>query len=244
VSADIAARDLAKARARVDGWLAERDDPRMRLVSARLFMVAKETAEAERVLRDLVEKDPSQLEPYDLLGRLYMTQGQTDRALSEYQALAGRTPKPAAALTMIGLIHESKGDRAAARTHYEQALAADAKAGVAANNLAWIYADEQRLDDALRLAGVAVDAMKQRPEAEDTLGWIYYLKDLPGHAIPAFERALSRAPNNPIYHYHLGLAQMKAGNEAAGRKALRRALELKPDFNGAEDARKALAGAS
>ena len=56
----------------------------------------------------------------------------------------------------------------------------------------------------------------------------------------AFERAASKAPNNPVYHYHLGLAQLKQGNDVQGRAALKRALALKPDFNGAEEARKAL----
>lgn len=84
--------------------------------------------------------------------------------------------------------------------------------------------------------------MRQRPEPEDTLGWIYYLKGLHGHAIPAFERALARAPDNPVYHYHLGLAQLKAGDTARARTALRRALALKADFTGADAARQALAG--
>ena len=59
----------------------------------------------------------------------------------------------------------------------------------------------------------------------------------------AFERAIERAPKNPVYHYHLGLAHLKAGNDARGRAALRRALELKPDFAGADDASRALAEA-
>jgi len=49
------------------------------------------------------------------------------------------------------------------------------------------------------------------------------------------------APNNAVYHYHLGLAHLKAGNESRGRAALRRALEIKSDFAGAEDARRMLA---
>jgi Flp pilus assembly protein TadD len=60
------------------------------------------------------------------------------------------------------------------------------------------------------------------------------------HALSAFERALQLAPNNPVYHYHLGLAHLKAGNEERGRAALRRALQLKPDFAGADDARRTL----
>jgi hypothetical protein len=43
-----------------------------------------------------------------------------------------------------------------------------------------------------------------------------------------------------VYHYHLGLAHLKIGDKARGRGALERALELSPDFSGAEDARRQL----
>jgi tetratricopeptide (TPR) repeat protein len=102
-----------------------------------------------------------------------------------------------------------------------------------------MYAESGRLDDALKLATVAQDQLK-RPESEDTLGWVYYRKGLWQHAIASFERAISKAPANPVYQYHLGLAHLKEGNDAQGRAALKRALAMKSDFNGADDARRAL----
>ena len=242
VTADIAARELPAARSRVTAWLKESpDDPRIQLLSARLHLVEGNPEAAERELRTVIAKDASQLDAYDLLGRIYVSRGEADKAVAEYEAFAARTPHPAGPITMAAMILEAKGDKDKARAGYERALAADANAGVAANNLAWMYAEEGRLDDALRLATVAKDAMRQRPEAEDTLGWVYYLKGLPGHAVPAFERAVSRAPENAVYHYHLGLAHAKAGNTSEARKALRRALALKTDFQGADEARRMLA---
>jgi tetratricopeptide (TPR) repeat protein len=102
-----------------------------------------------------------------------------------------------------------------------------------------MYAEAGRLDDALKLATLAQSRLK-RPEAEDTLGWVYYQKGLLQHAIASFERAANKSPNNPVYQYHLGLAQLKQGNDSEGRASLKRALALKSDFNGADDARKAL----
>jgi tetratricopeptide (TPR) repeat protein len=142
------------------------------------------------------------------------------------------------------MIHEAQGKKDLAREQYERVLKGDARAGVAANNLAWIYAEEGRLDDAVRLAEVAAEVLRDRPEPQDTLGWAYYRKGRPVHALAAFERAIERAPDNPIYHYHLGLAHLKAGNTDKGRAELRRALELKPDFSGAAEARQALAEAA
>ena len=240
VTTDIAQRNTTNARARVAAWQQRApNDPRVKILSARVALAAGESAEAEQTLRAVVTQDPSQLDAYDLLGRIAMANGQLDRALTEYQSLATRSHTPAGPLTLVAMIHEARGERAGATQQYEQALASDPNAGVAANNLAWIYAEDGRLDEALKLATVAQTQLK-RPESEDTLGWVYYRKGLWQHAIASFERAAAKAPSNPVYQYHLGLAQLKQGNDAQGRAALKRALTLKPDFNGAADARKAL----
>jgi len=49
------------------------------------------------------------------------------------------------------------------------------------------------------------------------------------------------APQNPIYHYHLGLAHLKSGEPARARTSLARALQLQPNFAEAADARTKLA---
>ena len=240
VTLDIMEKKFDAAHGRIKGWQQERPaDARLQLLSARVDLAAGKTAQAEQTLRALVTADPSQLDAYDLLGRIAMSAGQLDRAMAEYKSLADRSKTPAGPLTLVAMIEEARGNQKAAQQQYEKILKADPRAGVAANNLAWMYAEAGRLDDALKLATVAAEELK-RPEAEDTLGWVYYRKGLAQHAIASFERAVAKAPENPVYQYHLGLAQMKDGNDTKGRAALQRALALKSDFNGADDARKAL----
>src|SRR5262245_27078883 len=233
---------IAAARSRVAAWQQRApDDPQLKVLSARVALANGNSAEAEQTLRALVVADPSRLDAYDLLGQIAVANGHLDRALADYQTLASRSKAGAAGpLTMVAMIQEARGDRDGARAQYERALAMDPRAGVAANNLAWIYAEAGRLDDALKFATVAQERLK-RPESEDTLGWIYYKKGLLQHAITSFEHAAAKAPGNPIYQYHLGLAHMKEGNEGEGRAAVKRASAIKSDFNGADEARKALA---
>ena len=241
VALDIAQRNIAAARSRVAAWQQRApNDQRLKVLSARVALANGDSVDAEQTLRALVTADPSQLDAYDLLGRIAVANGQLDRAMSDYQALASRSHAGATGpLTMVAMIQEARGDRDAAREQYERVLAADPRAGVAANNLAWMYAEAGRMDEALKLATVAQEQLK-RPESDDTLGWIYYKKGLLQHAITSFERAAAKAPGNPIYQYHLGLAHLKEGNEVEGRAALKRALAIKSDFNGADEARKAL----
>ena len=113
---------------------------------------------------------------------------------------------------------------------------------MAANNLAYIYAEEGgNLDVALQLAQAAKQKLPEVPEITDTVGWIYYKKELPGMAIPLFEQAVAKDPNSAIYRYHLGLAHLKNGDKPKARAALELVVKNSPQAPEAEEARKALA---
>ena len=71
----------------------------------------------------------------------------------------------------------------------------------------------------------------------DTLGFAYYKKGLYGNAVSEFNDSLKKIPDNPIVHYHLGLAYNKKGNIELARKEIARALEINKDFPGAEKAK-------
>ena len=70
---------------------------------------------------------------------------------------------------------------------------------------------------------------------------MYLKKDLPQLAIPPFRVSVEKDPKNPTYHYHLGLAYSKSGDDTRARVALQTAVTLKPDFADADEARRLLA---
>jgi tetratricopeptide (TPR) repeat protein len=56
-----------------------------------------------------------------------------------------------------------------------------------------------------------------------------------------FKEALKKNPNDPTYHYHLGLAYKKTSQPGLAREQLERVLKIKPDYVDADGVRKALA---
>jgi Flp pilus assembly protein TadD len=143
--------------------------------------------------------------------------------------------------TMAGLVLQAQGKDDDARKRYERLVEKDPHAAVASNNLAWMYASRgEQLDRALQLAQAAVAEPPEHPEFNDTLAWVYLKKQLPSLAIPPLRVAVEKDPGNPSFHYHLGLAYVQSGDKAAARQELERALKLKADFEGSEDARKIL----
>jgi Flp pilus assembly protein TadD len=98
----------------------------------------------------------------------------------------------------------------------------------------------EQLDRALQLAQAAKADRPDDPEVNDTLGFVYLKKQLPSLAIPPLLVAVDRAPANPAYHYRLGLAYAQVGDKVQARREMERALQLKSDFDGADDARRVL----
>jgi putative PEP-CTERM system TPR-repeat lipoprotein len=239
---DVAAKRMNAARVRIDARLARTPgDAAVLILSARAYASAGDTARAEQALLRAVDVDPSSLQAYALLGQLYFAQKKPDQALARFDQLAKRQSKPVAAETMIGMILQAEGKSSEARRHYEKALELDPHAPVAANNLAWMYADSgASLDLALQLAQTAKQGLPGQPEVDDTLGWIYYKKGHPALALGPLQRAVDSAPQNPIYRYHLGLAYLGSGDKDKAAASLGQALKLDPNFEGAAEARKAL----
>lgn len=242
VALDLSAKNRDAARKRVDEALTKRKSPELLMLAARTYAATSDPSTAERLLREAIELEPTLLPAYGMLGQLYLSQNRLEEARKEFDALAARQAKPVAALTMSGMILQSQGNSKLARERFEKALSFDPSAAVAGNNLAWIVMEAGDLNAALQLAQTAASAAPDVPEIMDTLGWVYYRKELSALAIPLFTRALDKSPDNPTYHYHLGMAYVQNKEPDRARASLQRALALKPDFAGADEARRALAG--
>jgi tetratricopeptide (TPR) repeat protein len=182
------------------------------------------------------------LQGFAALAALYVRQGKLDQARQRYESLGTKGASAVAAQTMVGLIYEAQNRPAEAKVAYEKLLATNPESAVAANNLAWRYAEDGgNLDVALQLAQTAKRGLPDSPEVNDTLGWIYLKKDLTNQAIASFQQAVQGSPARADYKYHLGMAYAKAGHRVKAAEEFDGAIKLRPDFKEAADARRALA---
>ena len=167
-------------------------------------------AKAEQTLKHLIATNPSNLQAFTMLGQLYLKQGRLDAARDEFSRIVARAPDSIGARTMVAMILQAQGRKADARKEYEEILGSSPHAAVAANNLAWMYLEDKRLDEALRYALVAKEELRRTPEVNDTLGWIYYQRNQPKEAIAPLTEAVEARPDNPLYREHLQMARQKA----------------------------------
>jgi Flp pilus assembly protein TadD len=78
------------------------------------------------------------------------------------------------------------------------------------------------------------------PAYLNTYGWVRYRRGQYGEAVSYLRRAATAAPDNPLMHYHLGMALLASGEPEAARTELERAVESTQPFAGREAAQRAL----
>jgi tetratricopeptide (TPR) repeat protein len=228
------------ALARINHRLRQQpDNPVLLLLSARTHAAAGQHDKAETTLRRLVQLDPSNLDAFAALGRFYLATGRLDEAREQFERLAPND-KGAGAATMVGMILEAQNRPEEAQRAFERALETNPRAGVAANNLACLYQEQGRLDDALGWAIVANEQLRSMPEAKDTLGWIRVQRGEYREALPTLAASMEARPDNPLYRYHLAYAYWKTGSATHAREEFRRALASNAAFAGRDEAERIL----
>lgn len=96
------------------------------------------------------------------------------------------------------------------------------KSPVAANNAAYLVSllspdDKDALAEAAKWTAAAVEAAPNVASFLDTQGWIAHLQGRKDEACRILRRAVKGLPESPDVHYHLGLAEVAAGNKDLAR---------------------------
>jgi tetratricopeptide (TPR) repeat protein len=251
------ARDKAldKAHSRVDQALSAYPNmASLHFLKAQVFGYEQNAQMVEAELNKALELDKNYLPAYSALAALYIQSNKQDQAIAQYQKIISLRPENSMPYTLIGILEDQRKNFDVAADNYRKALEKDPNAVIAANNLAWLYAvtGKGNLDEAVRLAQGAVQKNPNVPGFIDTLGWVYYKKNLHTAAVEQLRKAVSlneaqaRATNSApsaAYHYHLGMALKEKGDKEESRRELETAIKLsdKAPFADLEDAKKALA---
>jgi len=198
--------------------------------------------EGKQALVQSIEKNPAYITPYLTLARIHNSKGELDQAIGMYKSLIKNRPDQASPHSLLATLYEKQTKFDLAETHYKKALEINPDFIPALNNLAFLYAEQNKeLNKALELAQLAREKTGAITAIMDTLGWVYYKKELFPSAVEEFKTCVEKEPENPIFHYHLGLAYNKMWKYDLAKTALTKALDLQADFKGSDEAKKILA---
>jgi tetratricopeptide (TPR) repeat protein len=94
------------------------NNPMLHNLMGKLWLQAKDTAQAEAAYKKAIEQQPDLPLSYVNLGELYLVAGMQEQAAKEYEAALQKTPKLIGAHMILGMLHEQKKeyDKAKARS--------------------------------------------------------------------------------------------------------------------------------
>lgn len=224
----------------------------LNFLKSNVYAAEKKTAETERSLMAAIDLDRDYLTAYSAYAGFLVSQNRIPEAIAQYRQVVEKRPV-APAYTMLGILEDSQSNTAEAEKAYRRALELSPDTPIAANNLAWLIAEQQgNLDEALRLATYAVNKGQTTAGFYDTLGWVYLKKGLASPAVEQFRKAVAideasaqktgGAPA-PGYRVRLGMALAKAGDKDSARREAEASLRqiAKLSEREIQDARSVLA---
>jgi tetratricopeptide (TPR) repeat protein len=211
------------------------DRPLLYLQLGRLQAVDGKLDQARAALIVALRLEPASIEVLRALAAVETSVGLKDSARGRIEERLRQRPDDPALLTMLGLLLEGENHSAGAERAFERALAIKPSDAIAANNLAWLYQEDGRLDDALHWA-TAASRQAKGAETSDTLGWILARRGEYREALTPLTLAAQSRPDTPLYRYHLSVVLFKIGSMSQARDELQHALESDIVFPGRPDA--------
>ena len=188
-----------------------------------VFTAEKDQASAEAELRAAIDLDNGYLPAYSAYAALLVARNEVAGAIQQYRTIVEKTPT-APVYTLLGILEDSRSDPAEAERCYRRALELSPDSPIAANNLAWLIAENQgNLDEALQLAAASVNRNPDVAGFYDTLGYVYLKKGLYLPAVEQFRKAVAmdeKAGNKaaPGYRVRLAMALASAGDKSGARR--------------------------
>ena len=212
----------SQAIALVQGALERRaDDAAAQDLLGELYLADRNYPQAVRVLEEAARLAPRWWLPYQNLARAKLAAQDAAGGLAAYEAGVRATQEPALVVDLAETyVRQGRVDDAIRQ--YEILHERNPRLPLAANNLAMLLVtyrkDQASLDRARDLSAPFADS--GIGALLDTHGWVMLKRGDVPEALAALQRASAEAPESKVILYHLGMAQLKAGEAGKARASL------------------------
>jgi tetratricopeptide (TPR) repeat protein len=178
--------------------------------------------------------DPTSLALQAGRAEVVAAEGDTAAAVADLREVVERLPAPEHLVT-LGELLEATGAKQEAQEQYAVVRATQrlyaANGQDVDSELALFEADHGDPATAVQLAARAHAARPDSVHVQDAHAWALHRAGRSAEALPLARAAARLGLRSPSFAYHLGAVEAAAGDPAAARTALRRALDLNPTFS-------------
>jgi predicted Zn-dependent protease len=213
----------------VDGMLARNpQNDMLKFLKASIFASTERPADAEAIYVQMLAENPQQETVWRTLYTLQTREGRFEEARATLErGLAAIPDAPNLQWALAGE-YEREGNIDGAIAIYEALYTENSGSVIVANNLASLLStyrtDPESLDRAWNIARRLRGA--DRPEFQDTYGWIALQRGEVADAIAHLEPAAAALAQDPLVQFHLGIAYARAERNAEAIQQLQKAVTL------------------
>ena len=207
-----------------------------------VLLAQNRTAEAITAFKTAIEREPKEAPAYRNLARAQRIDHDNNAAMATLQAAIGKVTNPQTLEIALGELYENIGKPDEAIQAYENSLRHDRPSDVSINNLAMLLVNTKKDPASLERAKQLTARLSGSPNGAflDTYGWVLYKNGDGLAAVTALQSASAKMPDLQEVWYHLGMAQVLAGQPDAARNSLTRSLKSGKSFSGMDEAKATL----
>jgi tetratricopeptide (TPR) repeat protein len=181
---------------------------------------------AEDNYKTVLKTNPTSADAWLHLGAVQRQLNQFDAALASFEQAGTADPKNRDAFLNQALLLEAMNKKKEASEAYNKVLNLDPDNPLVLNNLAYMSADSgTNLDQAQTYAERAKKRAPNNADVADTLGYVYFQKNLNAQALQIFRQNVQDHPNIPSFHFHLAMALLKQGDKQGAKEEASKALQ-------------------
>ncbi|NOX82725.1 MAG: tetratricopeptide repeat protein [Alphaproteobacteria bacterium] len=194
---------------------------------ARAYGAREDAAAGEAILLEAIDVEPSRGEAFEILYRYNLARGERDKAIALIEDGIRRAPDNAALKFFKADYLVTAGKLEAAFEIYSDLIEERPSDRIIANNFVSLSSDLRKDKKSIARALEVARVLEKDETAlvQDTVGWAHYRAGQYDRALEFLTKAAAETNNGEIF-YHLGAAQIAAGEAEAGRASLNKALEV------------------
>jgi Tfp pilus assembly protein PilF len=206
----------------------EAGPPELLALRASLLLYVGRVEQAAADIARLRQADPRSSEAAALEAVIAAAQNRKEEALARGREASTAAPDSAPALVALSIARQAGFDLPGARDALQRAVAVDPASGLAWARLAEIQLSLGERDDALRAAERASVLLPQLARVQVVHGFALLAGMHVDEAAAAFQSAVARDSADPMPRLGLGLARIRKGALAEGRREIEIAAALDP----------------
>lgn len=199
------------------------------------YFITQQHREAARTVEKVMEKDGQNAEGYFMMGRILEETGDKDRAISAYQSAVENDPDLTEVWLKLGTLFAEK-DKSIALRYFQSAIDTDETNPLTHFAKATYLHNKGLLEEALLTYEDIHRISPQFADAYYNAGLAYMEMDSVEKAYTQFDMTIKMQPVHYMGFYYRGLSSEILQNPQAARRDYKQALNLKPDFDRAQEA--------